>query len=118
MGSMSPVTPSPLMASPPTAILTASAIAWMVSRDRGMHCTLDAHGVLDSSGQCAPACYNCSRSEVGSWTSYDPSPWVVGPQLVCCWGQRAWVSEGRVGRRKVEHIGVMAEVAGFLGIIV
>src|SRR5260221_7036926 len=55
---------------------------------RGLCCTLDAHGVLDSSGQCAPACYSCSRSEVGSWTSYDPSPWVAGLQPVCCWGRR------------------------------
>src|SRR5258708_387917 len=32
---MSPVTSSPLVASPPTAILTASVIAWMVSGDKG-----------------------------------------------------------------------------------
>src|SRR5258708_3892675 len=50
-------------------------------------------GVPGSSGQCAPACYSCSRSKVGSWTSYDPSPWVAGLQPVCCWGWRAWVSE-------------------------
>ena len=34
-GSMSPVAPSPFVASPLTAILTASVIAWMVSGDRG-----------------------------------------------------------------------------------
>src|SRR5258708_21356558 len=32
---MLPVTPSPLVASPLTAILTASMIAWMVSGDKG-----------------------------------------------------------------------------------
>src|SRR5258708_39391766 len=85
---------------------------------RGLHCALDARRVPDSSGQCAPACYNCSRSEVGSWTSYDPSPWVVGLQLVCCCGRRAWVSKWQVGWRKVEHVGVMAEGAGVFGGIV
>src|SRR5258708_22886484 len=70
---------------------------------RGLRCALNAHGVPDSSRQCAPACYNCSRSKVGSWTSYDPSPWVAGPQLVCCWGWRAWVSEWQVGQRKAER---------------
>ena len=44
-GSTSPVAPSPFVASPPTAILTASAIAWMVSRDRGSAlCTCCAWG--------------------------------------------------------------------------
>ena len=39
----------PLVASPPTAILMASAIAWMVSGDRGLCCALDVHGVPGSS---------------------------------------------------------------------
>src|SRR6266436_6932617 len=101
MGSVSPVTSSPLVASPPTAILTASTIAWMVSRDRGSHCALDVHRVLGSSGQCAPVCYSCNRSEGGSWTSYDPSPWVAGLQPTCCWGQGAWV----VSRQRMEQRG-------------
>ena len=43
---------------------------------RGLRCALDAHGVPDSSGRCAPACYSCNKSE-GSWTLYGPSPLVV-----------------------------------------
>ena len=43
----------------------------------GLCCALTAHGVPDSSRQCALACYSCNRSKGGSWTSHDPSPWVV-----------------------------------------
>ena len=43
----------------------------------GLCCTLTVHGVPDSSRQCALACYSCNRSEGGSWTSHNPSPWVV-----------------------------------------
>src|SRR5260370_2386065 len=101
---MLPVTSSPLVASPPTAILTASTIAWWSPETRGLHCTLDACGVPDSSGQCAPACYSCNRSEGGSWTLYNPSPWVVGPQLTCCWGWGAWVMSGwRMEQRGAEQ---------------
>src|SRR5258708_30498636 len=56
----------------------------------GLHCALDVRRVLDSSGQCALACYSCNRSKGGSWTSYNPSPWVAGLQLTCCLGWWAW----------------------------
>src|SRR5258708_39652308 len=94
---MLPVTPSPLVASPLTAILTASMIAWMVSGDKG--------SALHT--KCALACYSCNRSKVGSWTSYDPSPWVAGPQPTCCWGQGAWVSEWRMEQREAEWQSVL-----------
>src|SRR6266436_9128130 len=45
-------------------------------------------------------CYSCNRSVGGSWTSYNLSPWVVGPQLTCCWGQEEWSGQ-RVGQREV-----------------
>ena len=52
-GSTSPVAPSPFVASPLTAILMASVIAWMVSRDRGsVLCTHCAWGSRQFRAMC------------------------------------------------------------------
>src|SRR5258708_20048958 len=59
---------------------------------RGLRCTLCVCRVPVSSGQCALACCNCSRSVAASWTSYVPSPWVVGLLLVCYCSQTPWLS--------------------------
>src|SRR5258707_10167076 len=106
-GSKNPVTPLPRFSQarccqwPPLllwhhlrqqSLWLPQLLGWSLET-RGLHCALDACKVPDSSRQYALACYNCSRSKVGSWTLYNPSPWVVGLQPVCCWGQRAWVSE-------------------------